>query len=105
MVLAIGVVTVQLFSVLSHLVTFPVIPAKVNVPEFVPEQTVALLFKVPPSDNGSIVYTAQFYKQSLDRLDLPNRFCSRVLIGNGKNYDEIKRPLFISNKVQLELPI
>ena len=24
-----------------------------------------------PSDNGSILYTAQFYKQTLDHLDLP----------------------------------
>ena len=60
MVLAIGVVTVQLFSVLSHRVTFPVIPAKVNVPEFNPEQTDALLFKVPPSDNGSTVIVTSF---------------------------------------------
>ena len=52
-VLAITVVVVQLFSVLSQRVTLPVIPDKVKVPELLPSQTVAALLKVPPFEAGS----------------------------------------------------
>ena len=50
MVFAMAVVVDQLFTVLSHLVTLPVIPESVKVPELAPEHTVLLLLKVPPSE-------------------------------------------------------
>ena len=57
---AMAVVVVQLFSVLSHLVTFPVIPVIFNVPELAPSQTVAALLKVPPSEAGSTEIVTSF---------------------------------------------
>jgi len=61
-------------------------------------------------DDGSAIYKAMFYKSGIDKLDMPTVFCARLLgkkrKGNGVNigFKEIKRPTFISNKVQLELP-
>ena len=60
--------------------------------------------------DGSAIYKAMFYKSGIDKLDMPNVFCARLLgkkrKGDGVNigFQEIKRPSFISNKVQVELP-
>ncbi len=43
---------------LSHLTILPVCPASVKVPEFVPEQTAALVVTVPPTVTGSMVRLA-----------------------------------------------
>ena len=43
------VVEPQLLVLFSHLIILPLWPLKVKVPEFVPEQTIALELVVPPT--------------------------------------------------------
>ena len=42
----------------SHLIMFPVYPLKVNIPLFDPEQTVAALAIVPPTETGETLIVA-----------------------------------------------
>ena len=56
--MAIGVLVKKLSSELSQPVIVPVFPARVNVPEFVPEHTEASALTVPPTEAGSTVIVA-----------------------------------------------
>jgi hypothetical protein len=64
----------KLFKEDSHPVIVPVCPLRVSVPELLPEQTVAAVFTVPPTDTGVTVMVAEV---ALAEAQVP--FCTIAL--------------------------
>lgn len=70
----------------------------------------AWLYLSDETDAIPAIYEAPFYKRDLDRLKLQNPLCARVLIGKrkietkGVGFETVKRPVLVSNKMQLQLP-
>ena len=67
-------------------------------------------YLIDQSDSESAIYEAPFYKFDFDRLDFPTLLCARVLVGKrkietkGVGFEKVKRPVLISNKIQLRIP-
>ena len=69
------------------------------------------IYEVDQFDDGSAIYVVLFYKENLDSSDVPRPLCARVLVGKRKSknkgvgFETVKRPIWFSNEIRLELPI